>query len=108
MHNTLSHVPIIFKNIVEIISFSFGTTHESLRSTSIGISLIRGEGKLTKKLLLFNHLNIMLEVLECNWKVHDGETWKEYHGANKVHLETQNGNMETLWKKIQEIEMTVG
>jgi hypothetical protein len=28
-HSTLSHVPIVIKNIVEIISFSFNTTHES-------------------------------------------------------------------------------
>jgi hypothetical protein len=50
----------------------------------------------------------MLEVLECNWKVHDGESWKGYHNANKVHLETQDENMETLWKIIQKIEMIVG
>jgi hypothetical protein len=29
VHNTLSHVPIVLKNIVEIISISFGTSHES-------------------------------------------------------------------------------
>ncbi len=33
---------------------------------------------------------------------------KGYHGANKMHLETQDGNMETLQEKIQEIEMIVG
>lgn len=40
--------------------------------------------------------------------MHDGETWKGYHVANKMHLETQDGNMETLWKFFQETEMIVG